>query len=204
MQNLKGNKIMHRKISIIFGVSIFMLILACAYMGQTSTSKNTNNSSSNIMKEEYGEIIYKGKLPMPIENFIKVTSNFGYRDPVYNSQGVQISGGEHLGIDLCGNIGSKVLCVQDGEVTHSGWQNSYGNCVEIKHLDEEGNVFYSFYAHMRDNSIQVIKGQQVTVGQILGTQGSTGNSTGDHLHFEIRKSSGSNRIDPAPYLFTEK
>ena len=181
-----------------------MLILACAYMGQTSTSKNTNNSSSNIMEEEYGEIIYKGKLPMPIENFIKVTSNFGYRDPVYNSQGVQISGGGHLGIDLCGSIGSKIMCVKEGEVTHAGWQNSYGNCVEVKHLDEEGNIFYSFYAHMRDNSLQVIKGQQVTVGQILGTQGSTGNSTGDHLHFEIRKSSGSNQIDPVPFLFNEK
>ena len=195
---------MHRKIISILGVIIFILILACAYKGQPSTSKSTNNSSSNIIKEEHGEIVYKGKFPIPIENFIKVTSNFGYRGPVYNSQGIQISGGGHLGIDLCGSIGSKIICVQEGEVTHSGWQNSYGNCVEIKHLDEAGNIFYSFYAHMRDNSLQVIKGQQVTVGQIIGIQGSTGNSTGDHLHFEIRQNSGSNQIDPAPYLFTEK
>ena len=58
---------------------------------------------------------------------------------------------------------------------------------------------------MRDNSICVSKGQTVVEGQVIGVQGSTGNSTGDHLHFEVRTNSGSNRyaIDPAPYLFTE-
>jgi murein DD-endopeptidase MepM/ murein hydrolase activator NlpD len=98
------------------------------------------------------------------------------------------------------------MAVKDGEVTHAGWQNGYGNCVEIKHTDEQGNTFYTFYAHMRDNSLQVTKGQQVKTGQIIGTQGSTGNSTGDHLHFEVRTDGGSNKyaIDPAPYLFTEK
>ena len=98
------------------------------------------------------------------------------------------------------------MAVQDGEVTHAGKQGGYGNCVEIKHIDEQGKPFYSFYAHMRDNSLKVIKGQQVIKGQIIGTQGTTGNSTGDHLHFEIRTNSGSNKyaIDPAPYLFTEK
>ena len=98
------------------------------------------------------------------------------------------------------------MAVKDGEVTHSGWQGGYGNCVEIKHIDEQGNGFYTFYAHMRDNSLQVIKGQKVVMGQVLGIQGSTGNSTGDHLHFEIRKTRGTNKdtVDPAPYLFTEK
>ena len=95
------------------------------------------------------------------------------------------------------------MTVKDGEITHAGWQSGYGNCVEIKHTNEDGTVFYTFYAHMRDNSIQVEKGQKVIVGQIIGIQGSTGNSTGDHLHFEIRTNGGSNRyaVDPAPYLF---
>lgn len=59
---------------------------------------------------------------------------------------------------------------------------------------------------MRNNSLCVAKGDEVSEGQILGTQGSTGNSTGDHVHFEIRTNSGSNKyaIDPASYLFTEK
>ena len=108
----------------------------------------------------------------------------------------------HTGIDLVGNTGSKVLSVKSGEVTHAGWQNGYGNCVEIKHIGENGKIFYTFYAHMRNNSICVTKGQTVVEGQVVGVQGSTGNSTGDHLHFEIRLENKST-IDPAPYLFTE-
>ena len=196
---------MYRKIGIIIGIVIFILVIGCTYMNQSSAKKSDNNhSDSNTTTEdakiEKGEIIYNGKLPMPVENFIQVTSKFGYRE----SHGVVHS--NHTGIDLCGSLGSKVMAVQDGEVTYAGRQGGYGNCVEIKHIDDQGNVFYSFYAHMRDNSLQVTKGQQVITGQVIGTQGSTGNSTGDHLHFEIRTNSGSNKyaIDPAPYLFTEK
>lgn len=192
---------MIKKIGLIIGITIFILILCATQMlnvGASSESKSNNNSNEII--EEVGEIVYNGEFPMPIENFIKVTSKFGLR----NSHGVVHS--NHTGIDLCGTLGSRVMAVKDGEVTHAGWQGGYGNCVEIKHTDEQGNTFYTFYAHMRDNSLQVTKGQQVVTGQILGTQGSTGNSTGDHLHFEVRTNSGSNKyaIDPAPYLFTEK
>ena len=201
---------MHRILSSIVGIIVFILILGCIYTEQTNSKKNKNNLDSNNIQNnqiEQGDIIYNGKLAMPIENFIITTSKFGYRDPVYNSQGIQISGGKsHSGIDLCGSLGSNVMAVKEGEVTHAGWQSGYGNCVEIKHTNEQGNSFYSFYAHMRDNSIRVQKGQNVLTGQIIGTQGSTGNSTGDHLHFEIRTNSGSNQyaIDPAPYIFTEK
>ena len=84
-------------------------------------------------------------------------------------------GSFHSGIDLVGNTGSHALC---------------------------GETFYTFYAHMRNNSICVSVGQQVSEGQILGTQGSTGNSTGDHVHFEIRKADKS-KLDPAPYLLVK-
>ncbi|MDO5555730.1 MAG: M23 family metallopeptidase [Clostridia bacterium] len=90
--------------------------------------------------------------------------------------------------------------MKNGEVTHAGWQNEYGNCVEVKHIGDEGKIFYSFYAHMRDNSICVEKGQTIAEGQVIGIQGSTGNSTGDHLHFEIRLEDKST-IDPISYLF---
>lgn len=101
-----------------------------------------------------------------------------------------------------GNTGSKILSVKDGEVTFAGWQNGYGNCVEIKHIGENGKIFYTFYAHMKDDSICVSKGQVIIEGQVIGIQGSTGNSTGDHLHFEMRMEDKST-VDPAPYLFTE-
>lgn len=106
----------------------------------------------------------------------------------------------HTGIDLVGDTGSNILSVRSGLVTWAGWKNAYGNCVEIQHIGDDGRIFYTFYAHMRDNSICVQKGQNIINGQVLGIQGSTGNSTGDHLHFEIRLEDKST-IDPAPYLF---
>ena len=193
---------MNRLLRIAIGITIFILLLGYSYLELFGTNKNSDSESNTTQDTEIkqGEIIYKGKLAMPIENFVAITSKFGYRE----AHGVVHS--NHTGIDLCGSAGSRIMAVQDGEITHAGWQNGYGNCVEIKHTDEQGNVFYSFYGHMRDNSISVEKGQNVVTGQIIGTQGSTGNSTGDHLHFEIRTDSGSNKyaIDPAPYLFTEK
>lgn len=191
---------MIRQISIIIGIVIFIIVLCATYilLDTNSNDNSSNNEISNIKVIE--EIIYNGKLPIPVENFIQVTSKFGLR----NAYGVVHS--NHTGIDLCGSLGSRIIAVKDGEVTHSGKQGGYGNCIEIKHTDEQGNNFYTFYAHMRDNSLQVKKGQQVVIGQVIGTQGSTGNSTGDHLHFEIRTNSGSNKyaVDPAPYLFTKK
>lgn len=191
---------MIRKISLIIGIVIFILILCASNLLNITASSNNNSNESEEVKEEIGEIVYNGEFPIPVENFIAVTSKFGLRD------GHGVVSSNHTGIDLCGSLGSRVMAVKDGEVTHAGWQNGYGNCVEIKHIDEQGNAFYTFYAHMRDNSLQVTKGQQVVTGQIIGTQGSTGNSTGDHLHFEVRTAGGSNKyaIDPAPYLFTEK
>ena len=191
---------MIRKISVIIGVIIFILILCATQILNVGENSEKHKINSNETGEVIEDIIYNGKFPMPIENFIKVTSKFGIRE------GHGVVSTNHTGIDLCGNLGSRVMAVKDGEVTHSGWQDGYGNCVEIKHIDEQENSFYTFYAHMRDNSLQVIKGQKIVTGQVLGIQGSTGNSTGDHLHFEIRKSSGTNKdtVDPAPYLFTEK
>ena len=58
-------------------------------------------------------------------------------------------GSFHSGIDLVGDVGSHALCVKEGQVTWAGWQGGYGNCIEIKHIDEQGNAFYSFYGHMR-------------------------------------------------------
>ena len=182
---------------------MFILIIGSSYMklgASSSKDEKTNTSDNEETTEQITDIVYKGKFPIPVENFIKVTSGFGKRE----AHGVVHS--NHTGIDLCGSVGSKVMAVANGEVTHSGWQNNYGNCVEIKHNGEDGSTFYTFYAHMRDNSLKVTRGQKVVLGQVIGTQGSTGNSTGDHLHFEIRTSGGSNQyaIDPAPYLFDEK
>lgn len=191
---------MSRKLSLTIGITLFILILCASYNESILSSKD--NKNNEVKQEISTEIVYKGKFPIPIENFIKVTSKFGYREPIY-VDGIQISGGKiHSGLDLVGYKDSKIISVANGEVTYAGWQNGYGNCVEIKHIDETGKPFYTFYTHMKDNSLQVITGQIVNVGQVIGIQGTTGNSTGDHLHFEI-KTENKEKIDPAPYLFSE-
>ena len=125
----------------------------------------TEFAGTNNLK--VGEIVYKGKFLMPVENFNIVTSGFGSRE------GGGVVSSNHKGIDLVGDKNSNILCVKAGTVTWAGWQSGYGNCVEIMHTDENGKTFYTFYAHMQDNSLKVKENQQVIEGQIIGIQGTT-------------------------------
>ena len=93
----------------------------------------------------------------------------------------------------------------DGVVTFAGFQNGFGNCVEIKHV-VNGETIYSFYAHL--SRIDVQANQSVKQGCVIGLEGgdpntdpNPGSSTGHHLHFEIRKASGyGNDVNPHDYL----
>ena len=112
---------------------------------------------------------------------------------------------KHTGIDIAGTHHAEVLSIADGEVTYAGVQKGFGNSVEIKHV-VNGETIYSFYAHL--SKIDVQKGQKVKQGETIGLEGgdpktdqNVGNSTGHHLHFEIRKASGyGNDIDPTKYI----
>ncbi|HNZ00868.1 MAG TPA: M23 family metallopeptidase [Anaerolineaceae bacterium] len=99
----------------------------------------------------------------------------------------------HWGIDVAGRLGYPIYAVDNGVVVYSGWNDwGYGNVVVIDH----GNGFQSLYAHL--NTINTICGQSVYQGDIIGGMGSTGRSTGPHLHFELR--SGSSFVNPWNYL----
>ena len=99
----------------------------------------------------------------------------------------------HLAIDLAIGIGTPVVASDSGVVVFSGWTTvGYGNMVMIDH----GNGFQTAYAHL--TAALVACGQSVAQGQIIGTGGSTGNSTGPHLHFEIRYMGGF--VNPLSYL----
>uniref|UniRef100_A0AAU2K0C4 LysM peptidoglycan-binding domain-containing M23 family metallopeptidase n=1 Tax=Streptomyces sp. NBC_00049 TaxID=2903617 RepID=A0AAU2K0C4_9ACTN len=113
----------------------------------------------------------------------------------YKVAGSMWSSGYHTGVDFIASSGTTVKAVGAGTVVSAGWSGAYGNEVVIRHAD--GN--YSQYAHL--SSLSVSAGQAVTGGQRIGLSGSTGNSTGPHLHFEIRTgpSYGSD-IDPLSYL----
>ncbi|MFE4632532.1 LysM peptidoglycan-binding domain-containing M23 family metallopeptidase [Streptomyces sp. NPDC056773] len=113
----------------------------------------------------------------------------------YKTAGSMWSSGYHTGVDFTASTGTTVRAVGAGTVVSAGWSGSYGNEVVIRHADGR----YSQYAHL--SQLSVSSGQSVTGGQTIGLSGSTGNSTGPHLHFEIRTgpSYGSD-IDPLAYL----
>ncbi|MEU6982285.1 LysM peptidoglycan-binding domain-containing M23 family metallopeptidase [Streptomyces sp. NPDC046324] len=113
----------------------------------------------------------------------------------YRASGAMWSSGYHTGVDFIASSGTSVKAVGAGTVYSAGNSGSYGNEVVIQHADGT----FSQYAHL--SSLGVSAGQTVTGGQEIGLSGSTGNSTGPHLHFEIRTgpSYGSD-IDPLAYL----
>ncbi|MER6654333.1 LysM peptidoglycan-binding domain-containing M23 family metallopeptidase [Streptomyces sp. NPDC000971] len=113
----------------------------------------------------------------------------------YRASGASWSSGYHTGSDFQAASGTSVRSIGEGTVVSAGWSGSYGNEVVIQHSDG----MYSQYAHL--SSLEVTTGQTVTGGQQIGLSGSTGNSTGPHLHFEVRTgpSYGSD-VDPIAYL----
>ncbi|MEV5437020.1 LysM peptidoglycan-binding domain-containing M23 family metallopeptidase [Streptomyces sp. NPDC052682] len=132
------------------------------------------------------------------------TSAAGFTAPVtgpvgtgYKVAGSMWSSGYHTGVDFVVPTGTSVKAVGAGTVVSAGWAGAYGNQVVIKLNDG----YYAQYAHL--SSLSVSAGQTVTAGQQVGLSGSTGNSTGPHLHFEIRTTPdyGSD-VDPVAYLRT--
>jgi murein DD-endopeptidase MepM/ murein hydrolase activator NlpD len=92
----------------------------------------------------------------------------------------------HQGVDFAPGAGTPIGVVADGTVIKvQANDGAFGNDVWVEH-DVAGKKFVSVYGHMLDNSFQVVQGQQVKVGDVVGLVGSTGNSTGPHLHLEIR------------------
>lgn len=149
-----------------------------------------SNSSSSSDSGGYDKIDSKmtGKLHWPSDSSTKVTSNFGGRvDPITGK-----SNGNHKGTDISAKSGTGVLAGDDGTVIYSGWIKGYGNTIIIDH----GGGISTLYGH---NSKLVVKsGVKVDRGQKVAEVGSTGRSTGPHIHFEVRING--KQVDPLPYL----
>lgn len=137
---------------------------------------NTLNSGSS---ELYKEVFLHNSLNTPIKGVL--TSTFGEQRSGYN----------HKGIDLAANSGTAIEAALDGTVYFSGVASGYGNVVMINHGDNIETV----YAHC--SKLNVSTGESVTKGQTVAEVGSTGDSTGPHLHFEIRVNG--NPVDPLKY-----
>lgn len=116
-----------------------------------------------------------------------ITSGFGYRRDPFNGHGAM-----HSGLDFKGAVGSPIYAAAKGTVSHVGWKSGYGKTVEISH----GNGMMTRYAHL--SRFDVMPGQEVDAGDRIAGMGSTGRSTGPHLHFEVRINDRA--INPRPFL----
>ncbi|WP_324255041.1 peptidoglycan DD-metalloendopeptidase family protein [Bacillus sp. REN16] len=119
----------------------------------------------------------------------RITDTFGTRQ------------GNHKGLDIAAPIGDHIYAVEEGIVKSSSFRGSYGHVIFIEHP----NGYETVYAHLSKRSVQ--EGETVEKGQLIGHIGSTGNSTGPHLHFEVHNgewnSSRNNAIDPL-YMLTDE
>ncbi len=126
--------------------------------------------------------------PMGYPRISSLTSYFGYRANPFDGGNSEF----HPGIDFKGAKGDEARCTANGRVVFAGWFGGYGNCVRIAH----SNNFETLYGHL--SRIVVKVGQEVTVGQKIGEVGSTGRSTGAHLHYEVRENG--KPVNPIKFL----
>ncbi len=130
------------------------------------------------------------QIPMGKPNDGQITSKYGYRANPFTGRSVEL----HGGIDFRGEIGSPIHATAAGTVIYAAPRGGYGNCVVIQHNKELKTLF----GHM--SKILVQQGDKIEVGDVVGTLGSTGRSTGPHLHYEIYKNN--ERINPEEFLKT--
>ena len=151
-----------------------------------------NIISEKIIKNKEDRVIVKGSMAegeiamVATDSFITpsrgaVTSGFGER-----------WGKMHSGMDIGAESGSPIIAALDGIISYAGWEQGYGNTITIKHADN----IVTLYGHC--SKINVVLGQPVNKGDIIGAVGSTGNSTGPHLHFEVRINGVA--VNPKNYL----
>jgi len=175
--------------------------LLLKYNQEIAKTKQDIDYYEDIQKEKYKELqkyiiqnqalnrnlrYSGGRLFWPTNSTL-ITSYFGYRvHPIYRTTRF------HSGIDIGASYGAPIYAAEYGKVILASYYDGYGNCIIIDH----GDGVSTLYAHC--SSIIVRKGQYVSKGQIIGYVGSTGNSTGPHLHFELRING--NPVNPLNYF----
>jgi len=127
-------------------------------------------------------------IPMGYPHISALTSLFGYRSNPFDFGANEF----HPGIDFKGQVGDLVKCTASGRVIFTGREGGYGNCIHIRHTSS----LETWYGHL--SRITVHEGQHVSVGDVIGRVGSTGRSTGPHLHYEVRKNGVP--VNPIKYL----
>ena len=138
----------------------------------------TQVAVKNLTQNWSAQLSWLHALPtgIPMGKDFRVTSGFGIRNDPFTGQLAM-----HEGLDFVSEVGSPILATAAGTVTRSAWDASYGNVVEVSHI--EG--FTTRYAHLNKRMVEV--GQKVQRGETIAQLGSTGRSTGPHLHYEVMR-----------------
>lgn len=144
----------------------------------------------NKVKESSTSNITPSLVPLPKEKSI-ITSPFGVRNHPILGRPVK-----HNGVDFGSGRGTTVYAASDGKVVLAEFNSSFGNYIVIEHKNGQSTA----YAHL--DRLNISKGDEVTKGQLIGYTGSTGRSTGPHLHFEVR--TNGTPVDPKNYLIEYK
>jgi len=162
--------------------------------------ENDNDSAANADAQFRALFLTWKKLDMLEQTVISVpsmqpvdkvtfTSSFGVRSDPFRGTAAM-----HAGVDIPGTIGTPIYATADGVVSHAGRQGGYGNLVQINH----GRGLETRYGHL--SKILVADNTRVHRGQMIGLMGSTGRSTGSHLHYEVRVDGRA--VNPIPFLQT--
>jgi len=154
----------------------------------SSSSRSSSSSFSSSRGKVYAATSGKFMYPVPRYSGYRPNSGYGYRSS-------PISGRSefHTGVDLKATLNTDVVASASGTVIYAGNRGGYGKCVIIDH----GGGYSTLYAH--NNALLVSVGQSVKKGEVISKAGTTGYSTGVHLHFEIRQ--GGSHINPTPYIY---
>jgi murein DD-endopeptidase MepM/ murein hydrolase activator NlpD len=169
---------------------------SCYYVTEQPAASSANvfyvpaGEPIGIDREDF-DLLYKMGWPVTTPN---ISSGYGER----NSSCEKCSG-YHAGLDFTPGRGTPVLAAMNGVVETVDYWGGYGYYVVIKH-DLHNEVWHTVYAHMQKNSIpaEIVVGTDVRIGDVIGSVGSTGLSTGPHLHFEIRVDGI--KVNPLPIL----
>ncbi|NMB26946.1 MAG: peptidoglycan DD-metalloendopeptidase family protein [Tissierellia bacterium] len=151
-------------------------------------NKLAKDIESEIVKRQRVKGPYSGgAMEWPVPVYTRISSYFGYRiHPIFKTKKF------HSGIDIASPAGNKVVAAADGTVIYSGTLGGYGKTIMIDH----GGGIVTLYGH--NSSLSVSEGAQVKRGDTIAKVGSTGYSTGPHVHFEVRKNGS--YVDPMPWL----
>ncbi len=187
-------------LAVILGPAACMLALGALLnpAAQASCLPSTSGSLTNVANTgspvpETARVVF----PLPAGTWVK-TSGFGIRvHPITGEQKL------HTGVDLAAPSGTHILAAADGRVVFAGAATGYGNLILIQHT-VAGRTVVTGYAHMYADGIHVRVGESVAAGQYIADVGTSGYSTGPHLHFEVRSGGAESRpVDPEPWLASQ-